>query len=69
MAFREPLNDREIECLSYATQDRNCRETACVMQLSVETVRSYSKRILRKLGCKTMGAALVKAVGIGLLLP
>lgn len=57
----EQLTQREVECLTHAAHDKSCRETAASLRISLETVKSHRKILLRKLGCKTIVGALMVA--------
>lgn len=63
----EKLNEREKQCLYSALADKTMRETAESLCLSLETVRTYRKTILRKLGCNTIAGALSVAMRTGLI--
>ena len=56
------LSRRELECLYHAAQDKSCYETAVSLSISPETVKTHRKMILRKLGCRTIAGALIRAL-------
>lgn len=58
----ESLTQRERECLASAAKDRSLCETAQDLFISPETVKSHRKVVLRKLGCRTIGGAIVVAL-------
>jgi DNA-binding NarL/FixJ family response regulator len=54
---RSPLSDREWEVLDLLCEDRSTGEIADELVLSVETVRSHVKSVLRKLGVSSRADA------------
>ncbi|MDF1761026.1 MAG: helix-turn-helix transcriptional regulator [Coxiellaceae bacterium] len=63
----EKLTLREVSCLQYAALDKSLVETAEIMYLSPETIKTYRRRVLAKLGCRTMTAALMIALQSGVM--
>jgi DNA-binding NarL/FixJ family response regulator len=61
------LTGREIDVLSKLAQGKANKEIARELHLSQETVKTYVKRILSKLGVQTRTQAAVQAVRRGLL--
>lgn len=64
--FLEPLTIREKQCLYCAGQDKTLNETAEFLCLSPETIKTHRKIILRKLKCKTITGAYIKAINNGM---
>jgi DNA-binding CsgD family transcriptional regulator len=63
----EPLNERETEILAGAAEGETAIETAQRLYLSAETVKSYRKRIIAKLGARNGTHAVALALRSGLL--
>ena len=61
----EPLNDRETEILAGAAEGETAEQTGARLYLSTETVKSYRKRIIAKLGARngTHAVALARRTG------
>jgi NarL family two-component system response regulator LiaR len=60
--IRSPLTPREWEVLDLLCQERSTDDIADALVLSVETVRSHIKSVLRKLGVRSRQEA-IKAAG------
>jgi NarL family two-component system response regulator LiaR len=60
--IRSPLTPREWEVLDLLCQQRSTDDIADTLVLSVETVRSHIKSVLRKLGVRSRQEA-IKAAG------
>jgi DNA-binding NarL/FixJ family response regulator len=58
---RSPLTQREWEVLDLLCQNKDTREIAGTLVLSVETVRSHIKNMLRKLGVRSRQEAVALA--------
>jgi NarL family two-component system response regulator LiaR len=58
---RSPLTSREWEVLDLLCDRRSTEEIADELVLSIETVRSHAKNILRKLGVASRGEAVAAA--------
>ena len=63
----QPLNDRETEILAGAAEGETAIETGRRLYLSSETVKSYRKRIIAKLGARNGTHAVALALRAGLL--
>jgi DNA-binding CsgD family transcriptional regulator len=63
----QPLNDRETEILAGAAEGETAVETGRRLYLSSETVKSYRKRIIAKLGARNGTHAVALALRAGLL--
>jgi DNA-binding NarL/FixJ family response regulator len=61
---RSPLTPREWEVLDLLCQDKDTQEIADVLFLSVETVRSHIKNMLRKLGVRSRQEAVALAASL-----
>jgi two-component system, NarL family, response regulator LiaR len=61
---RSPLTPREWEVLDLLCQDKDTREIAATLFLSLETVRSHIKNILRKLGVRSRREAVALAASL-----
>jgi two-component system, NarL family, response regulator LiaR len=61
------LTDREIDVLGKLTEGKANKEIARELQLSPETIKTYVRRILGKLGVQTRTQAAVYALTRGLL--
>ena len=62
--IRSPLTPREWEVLDLLCQERSTDEIADTLVLSVETVRSHIKSVLRKLGVRSRQEAVKAASGL-----
>jgi DNA-binding CsgD family transcriptional regulator len=63
----EPLTDREAEVLAGAAEGETAAETGERLYLSSETVKSYRKRVIAKLGARNGTHAVALAIRSGLL--
>ena len=63
----EPLTDRETEVLADAAEGETAAQTGARLFLSSETVKSYRKRVIAKLGAKNGTHAVALALRSGLL--
>jgi two-component system NarL family response regulator len=61
----EPLNDRERQILAGAAEGETAAETGARLYLSAETVKSYRKRIIAKLGARNGTHAVALALRAG----
>lgn len=61
----EPLNDREAEILAGAAEGETAEQTGARLYLSTETVKSYRKRIIAKLGARNGTHAVALALRNG----
>ena len=61
----EPLNDRETEVLAGAAEGETAAQTGARLYLSPETVKSYRKRIIEKLGARNATHAVALALRDG----
>jgi LuxR family maltose regulon positive regulatory protein len=66
-AFVEPLTPKELEVLDHLAKLLTTEEIAEVMFVSVNTVRTHVRKILRKLGVNRRNAAIRRARELGLL--
>jgi NarL family two-component system response regulator LiaR len=62
--IRSPLTPREWEVLDLLCQERSTDDIADTLVLSVETVRSHIKSVLRKLGVRSRQEAIKAAAGL-----
>jgi DNA-binding CsgD family transcriptional regulator len=60
-AEQSPLSSRERECLSWVAAGKTTDEVATILGLSLETVRVYVKRAMRKLGATSRTQAVALA--------
>ena len=63
----EPFSDREIEVLRMLAGPLTQREIGSELFISVNTVKSHTKSIYRKLGVADRRAALARARALGIL--
>ena len=61
----EPLNPREREILAGAAEGETAAQTGARLYLSPETVKSYRKRIIAKLGARNGTHAVALALRAG----
>ena len=62
-----PLSDRELEVLELAAKGLSYRETAALMDVSVNTVGTFTKRIYTKLAVSSRAEAIFEARQMGLM--
>ena len=60
------LSDREIEVLTWAARGKSQSSIATILDISPDTVKTYSKRIYAKLDVTDRVGAVVKALRLGL---
>jgi len=65
----EPLTNKELEVLALLVQLCTTEETAAAMFISVNTVRTHVRNILRKLGVKRRNQAIRRARDLGIVPP
>ena len=61
------LSDREAEVLRWLARGKSVTEIATILELSPETVRTYSKRLHDKLGAHNRVGAIIRALKLNLL--
>lgn len=61
------LSHRESECLGWAARGKTAKETAAILGLSVDTVRIYLKRAIRKLDAANCSHAIARGFQLGLM--
>jgi DNA-binding CsgD family transcriptional regulator len=61
-AFRACLTQRELSVLKNASEGRTADETASVLGLGMETVRSHLKKARTKLGARNSAHAVAEAM-------
>jgi len=64
---RVALSDREAEVLEWLSKGKSSGDIATILEISPETVRTYTKRIYDKLKVKDRVGATVKALQLGLI--
>ncbi len=60
------LSDREVEVLTWTARGKSMSSIATILDLSPDTVKTYSKRIYAKLDVSDRVGAVVKALRLGL---
>ncbi len=60
------LSEREVEVLTWAGRGKTTQEIASILDLSPDTVKTYSKRIYAKLETSDRVGAVLKALQLGL---
>ena len=60
------LSEREVEVLTWAARGKSLSSIATILDLSPDTVKTYSKRIYSKLDVSDRVGAVVKALRMGL---
>ena len=65
-ALAKRLTNRELEVLRLVTMGKTSKEVAARLSLSVETVRSYRKSMMRKLGVRNIASLIHVAMEEGL---
>lgn len=61
------LTQREREAMSWAAQDKTVQDTAEILHLSSETVESYIKQALGKLGALNKTHGVAKCISLGII--
>lgn len=64
--FNNKLTDREKECLLHLIYGKYTSEIALLMNVSLQTTKSYIRQILKKMVCKNIKEAIGKALRYGL---
>ena len=65
--MKSRITPREKEVLLLLAQDRTSKELAFKLFISLETVRSHRKNLIRKLGVKTTAGLIFRSFELGLL--
>jgi two-component system response regulator NreC len=60
------LSEQELHCLSLTSQGKTTKEIARMLDISIFTVNTYKRRIMVKLGCKTISQAVYRSIEKGL---
>jgi LuxR family quorum sensing-dependent transcriptional regulator len=63
----EPLSDREREVLSWAARGKSALDTADIMKLSEETVKTHIRNSLKKLRANNKTHGVTKAIYLGII--
>jgi len=66
VALVEPLTDREVVVLRYMTSRLTTSEIASELYISVNTVRTHTKAVYRKLGVASRQDAVAEAHRLGI---
>lgn len=66
-ALADPLTDRELEILAHLTDHSTTAELAKLCFVSINTIKTHTAHIYRKLGVSGRSAAIAKARDLGLL--
>ena len=61
------ITPREKEVLELLAQDSTSKELASKLYISLETVRSHRKSLIRKMGVKTTAGLIFRGFELGLL--
>ena len=64
--FGKPLTEREIGALELAARGDTVKQTAERMIVAPETVKTYRKNAMAKLGARSVTAAVAYAIGLGM---
>jgi DNA-binding CsgD family transcriptional regulator len=67
MANKTRLSEREKEILLLVLNEHSSQSVASILNLSIRTVDTHRKNILRKTGCNTMIGLLKFAIKAGLM--
>ncbi|MER9702413.1 helix-turn-helix transcriptional regulator [Mesorhizobium sp. M0146] len=62
------LSPREEECLLWAARGKSSWEVGMIIGISSNTVNFHIKNAMRKLDASSRTAAIVKAIGLGIIL-
>jgi DNA-binding NarL/FixJ family response regulator len=66
-ALYKKLTEREKQVASFAKEGLNCKDTADRLGVKYSTIGSMRSRIMKKVGCKNMTAAVVSLINAGIL--
>ena len=66
MTEKPALSERELEVLTWAARGKTTQAIATILDLSPDTVKTYSKRIYAKLDASERVGAVLKALRLGL---
>lgn len=69
LLFNQILSCGEIECLFLAATGNTIEQTAHLLSVKTSTVMTLRKRILNKLGCRSMAQAVFMGIRYGYLSP
>lgn len=61
------ITPRQLVCLQHTADGLTEKEIARAMSLSINTVKSYRRHMLARLGCKTAAHAVAVGFRVGLL--
>lgn len=61
------LSERESQVLTWIARGKSNSDVACILNISPETVATYTRRIYAKLECHDRVGAVVKALRLGLI--
>ena len=65
----EELTDRERDVLSWAGRGKSVLDTADILELSEDTVKTHVRNALKKLNANNKTHAVTKAIYLGLIIP
>jgi LuxR family transcriptional regulator, quorum-sensing system regulator BjaR1 len=65
----EELTDRERDVLSWAGRGKSVLDTADILELSEDTVKTHIRNALKKLNANNKTHAVTKAIYLGLIIP
>lgn len=65
LLYGKPLSTRELQVLERAARGETSEETAAALHLSPETVKSYRKNTIAKLGARNLHHAIALAIRHG----
>jgi two-component system, LuxR family, response regulator FixJ len=61
------LNPKEISVAKLIAEGKNNKEIGEQVGLSPRTIERYKEAIMKKMKCRTIAAAMVKCVGVGII--
>lgn len=67
MIHNKILSNREIECITLASQGQTVSEISSTLNLKITTIKHYQKNIRLKLNTKNMAQTIYKAVKFNLI--
>ena len=66
-ASRDPLSERERECLAWVSQGKTTDEVAVILGVSSNTVNSYVAHAIQKFGASNRAMAIATAIRSGII--
>jgi DNA-binding CsgD family transcriptional regulator len=66
-AAKDPLSERERECLAWVAEGKTTDEVALILGVSANTINSYVTHAIQKLGADNRAMAVATAIRSGII--